>query len=225
MRFWQRKNRPSMSTLKSCPPCLHRQRHRTSESCNGMIFIIGILYHHPQDNQKWRPRSFSLPRTSISANMRNKRDIWFERLPKYTKNSLSRIYRAWREVEFNGCCRSGLELMAGFTTYWNIKRRWRELYMRILTQYPDSCCFLTCTSPKSRDWCRKWDGVTISALYLTAILHRKDLGSIRDLNASHIPLLTNTRQAIINATISKWPQVSADQLRLYFHCICPSVWS
>lgn len=66
---------------------------------------------------------------------------------------------------------------------------------------------------------RKWDGTTMSALYLTAILHRKDLGSIRDLNASHIPLITNIRDSITKATTSRWPEVSADQLRLYFHCI------
>src|SRR5438105_547842 len=68
---------------------------------------------------------------------------------------------------------------------------------------------------------RKWDGTTMSALYLTAILHRKDLSSIRDLNSSHIPLLTNIREAIVNATTTKWPEVSRDQLRLYFHCTTP----
>src|SRR5438045_8725356 len=61
----------------------------------------------------------------------------------------------------------------------------------------------------------------MSALYLTAILHRKDLSSIRDLNSSHIPLLTNIREAIVNATTTKWPEVSRDQLRLYVHSTTP----
>ena len=37
----------------------------------------------------------------------------------------------------------------------------------------------------------KWDGTTISSLYLCAIFRRYDLSSIRDLNESHIPLLQN----------------------------------
>jgi m7GpppX diphosphatase len=65
---------------------------------------------------------------------------------------------------------------------------------------------------------RKWDGKTISSLYLCAILHRHDLSSIRDLNEFHIPLLEKIQHKVIDATTAKWPKVRADQLRMYFHC-------
>jgi len=68
------------------------------------------------------------------------------------------------------------------------------------------------------NWNRKWDGTTISSLYLLAILHRRDLSSIRDLNESHIHLLRTIQTRIIEATVAKWPEVAPDQLRLYFHC-------
>lgn len=68
---------------------------------------------------------------------------------------------------------------------------------------------------------RKWDGSTISSLYLCAIFRRYDLSSIRDLNESHIPLLRTIQNSVIHATTSKWPEVSADQLRMYIHCITP----
>ena len=55
-------------------------------------------------------------------------------------------------------------------------------------------------------------------MYLCAILHRRDLGSIRDLNASHIPLLKGIRSKIIESIISKWPEVKPGQLRFFFHC-------
>ena len=58
----------------------------------------------------------------------------------------------------------------------------------------------------------------MSSLYLCAILHRHDLSSIRDLNESHIPLLQNIERKVIGATTAKWPEVRADQLRMYFHC-------
>jgi m7GpppX diphosphatase len=72
---------------------------------------------------------------------------------------------------------------------------------------------------------RKWDGKTISSLYLCAILHRHDLSSIRDLTESHIPLLQNIQSKVIDATTAKWPEVRADQLRMYFHCTPPSLHS
>jgi m7GpppX diphosphatase len=58
----------------------------------------------------------------------------------------------------------------------------------------------------------------MSAFYLSVILRRRDISSIRDLNVSHIPLLNKVRTATIEAITSKWPEVAADQLRLYFHC-------
>ena len=64
----------------------------------------------------------------------------------------------------------------------------------------------------------KWDRINLSSLYLSAILRRRDLSSIRDLNESHIPFLKKLRTAVVDATVRKWPEISPDQLRLYFHC-------
>lgn len=65
---------------------------------------------------------------------------------------------------------------------------------------------------------RKWDGTTLSSLYLCAILRRRDLSSIRDLNKSHIPLLESIQRTSIHAITAKWPEVSPDQLRIFLHC-------
>jgi len=59
----------------------------------------------------------------------------------------------------------------------------------------------------------------MSALYLCAILRRRDFSSIRDLNIHHVLLLIKIRDSIIRATTAKWPEIGADQLRLYFHCM------
>ena len=40
----------------------------------------------------------------------------------------------------------------------------------------------------------KWSGKQVEDLYLIAIVHRKDLKSIRDLNSTHLPLLKNIMQ-------------------------------
>ena len=37
----------------------------------------------------------------------------------------------------------------------------------------------------------KWDGKQVEDLYVTAIIHNRDIKSIRNLNESHLPLLKN----------------------------------
>jgi m7GpppX diphosphatase len=41
----------------------------------------------------------------------------------------------------------------------------------------------------------KWDGKTVSNLYLVAIVHEKGIQSLRDLTPEHIPLLQNVLNA------------------------------
>lgn len=62
----------------------------------------------------------------------------------------------------------------------------------------------------------KWDGKTIEALYLQAIVQRRDLKSIRDLTAAELPLLYNVRNKC-NEAIAKKYNISVNQLRVYFH--------
>lgn len=50
------------------------------------------------------------------------------------------------------------------------------------------------------------------------IFNRRDLSSIRDLNETHIPFLQKIRRSAIQATTATWPEVRADQLRIFFHC-------
>ncbi|XP_067647807.1 m7GpppX diphosphatase [Eurosta solidaginis] len=62
----------------------------------------------------------------------------------------------------------------------------------------------------------KWDGKTLETLYLLAIVHKRDIKSLRDLNANHLPLLRKLRDSIITA-IEKRYGLCGSQLRMYFH--------
>jgi m7GpppX diphosphatase len=62
----------------------------------------------------------------------------------------------------------------------------------------------------------KWDGQTRANLYLQAVIHRRDIKSIRDLTDEHLPLLRNIRHAGLNAIASRY-DVRRDQIKAYFH--------
>ncbi|XP_037077427.1 m7GpppX diphosphatase-like [Pollicipes pollicipes] len=62
----------------------------------------------------------------------------------------------------------------------------------------------------------KWDGRTLETLYLVAIVRRRDLRSLRDLRAEHLPLLRNIWTKGTEAIKEKYG-VPAWQLRVYFH--------
>lgn len=62
----------------------------------------------------------------------------------------------------------------------------------------------------------KWDGKTSETLYLLALIHKRDIKSLRDLTANHLPLLKNIRDKSINAIEQKYG-VKRSQLRIYFH--------
>lgn len=62
----------------------------------------------------------------------------------------------------------------------------------------------------------KWDGRTLETLYCLAIVHRRDLKSLRDLNEKHLTLLKNIRDAGC-AAIEKKFNLKKSQLRIYFH--------
>ncbi|KAK9368370.1 HIT-like domain-containing protein [Lipomyces kononenkoae] len=63
----------------------------------------------------------------------------------------------------------------------------------------------------------KWDRTTMDSIYLVAIVHRRDIASIRDLNKSHIPWLKSVYSEIILAVTQAYPAISATQLRIYVH--------
>jgi m7GpppX diphosphatase len=61
----------------------------------------------------------------------------------------------------------------------------------------------------------KWDG-KVESMYLLAIMHQKDIKSIRDLNGSHIELLENVVEKGLAAIKQKY-NVSRNKIRVYFH--------
>ncbi|XP_037970462.2 m7GpppX diphosphatase [Plutella xylostella] len=62
----------------------------------------------------------------------------------------------------------------------------------------------------------KWDGLTKETLYLLAIVRQRGIKSLRDLNASHLPLLKNIRDKGKKAILDKY-KVPGSQLRIYLH--------
>ncbi|KAJ2887050.1 hypothetical protein H4R27_000242 [Coemansia aciculifera] len=61
----------------------------------------------------------------------------------------------------------------------------------------------------------KWDATNTDNMYLVAIVHRRDLRSLRDLTRNHLSLLNNIRSKA--AVAAQKYGVSSDQLRLYIH--------
>ncbi|TXT08842.1 hypothetical protein VHUM_02970 [Vanrija humicola] len=62
----------------------------------------------------------------------------------------------------------------------------------------------------------KWDGETLSALYLTALVQTREIRSIRDLTREHIPLLCRIEEQAY-ATAAERYGVEKGQLRLFVH--------
>ncbi|KAF3935563.1 hypothetical protein ABW19_dt0203014 [Dactylella cylindrospora] len=62
----------------------------------------------------------------------------------------------------------------------------------------------------------KWDLKTMDSLYLSVIVHRSDIRSIRDFDPTHIPFLTNLRSQVFTAVSTKY-SLPPDQLRIYVH--------
>ncbi|XP_043085186.1 m7GpppX diphosphatase [Puntigrus tetrazona] len=62
----------------------------------------------------------------------------------------------------------------------------------------------------------KWDQKQLQDLYLIAIVHRRDVKSLRDLTSEHLPLLKNIRSKGQDA-IQRQYSVSPSKLRVYLH--------
>ncbi|EDV93664.1 m7GpppX diphosphatase [Drosophila grimshawi] len=62
----------------------------------------------------------------------------------------------------------------------------------------------------------KWDGRNVENLYLLGIVQKRDIKSLRDLNASHLPLLRNFQQSAKQAILKRYG-LNPNQLRMYFH--------
>lgn len=62
-----------------------------------------------------------------------------------------------------------------------------------------------------------WDRSTLDALHLLGIVERRDIWSLRDLRKKHIPWLEHMKNKFISATVSTYPSIDPDQLKLYVH--------
>ncbi|KAJ5101550.1 hypothetical protein NUU61_003772 [Penicillium alfredii] len=62
-----------------------------------------------------------------------------------------------------------------------------------------------------------WDRKTLNSLHLLALVHRRDIWSLRDLQKRHVPWLCYLRQRVLDATVSMYPDLEQDQLKLYVH--------
>jgi m7GpppX diphosphatase len=63
-----------------------------------------------------------------------------------------------------------------------------------------------------------WDRKTMGSLHLLALVHRRDIWSLRDLKKSHVPWLKYLRKRVLEATVSMYSGLEEDQLKLYVHC-------
>ncbi|KAJ5256636.1 hypothetical protein N7478_012740 [Penicillium angulare] len=62
-----------------------------------------------------------------------------------------------------------------------------------------------------------WDRKTMSSLHLLVLVCRRDIWSLRDLHKGHLPWLKYLRQRVLEATVSMYPDLDQDQLKLYVH--------
>ncbi|KAJ5674250.1 hypothetical protein N7462_009689 [Penicillium macrosclerotiorum] len=62
-----------------------------------------------------------------------------------------------------------------------------------------------------------WDRKTMSSLHLLALVHRRDIWSLRDLRKKHLPWLKYLRQRVLEATVKMYPDLEEDQIKLYVH--------
>ncbi len=62
----------------------------------------------------------------------------------------------------------------------------------------------------------KWDCKTVTTLSLLAIVHNKDLNSLRDLTGEHVQLLENIRSKSLKAIEEKFG-VKKDKIRMFLH--------
>ncbi|KAJ4352450.1 uncharacterized protein N0V89_007798 [Didymosphaeria variabile] len=62
-----------------------------------------------------------------------------------------------------------------------------------------------------------WDRKTLTSLHLLGLVERRDIWSVRDLKKVDVEWLKHVREKLIGATTKLYPDVEADQLKLYVH--------
>ena len=64
----------------------------------------------------------------------------------------------------------------------------------------------------------KWDRKTMSSLYAMAVVHRKDITSLRDLKKKHVPWLKDMHKKLLKGICDRYEDIESDQLKVYVHC-------
>ncbi|KAF2645378.1 scavenger mRNA decapping enzyme [Massarina eburnea CBS 473.64] len=62
-----------------------------------------------------------------------------------------------------------------------------------------------------------WDRKTLSSLHLLALVERRDIWSVRDLNKGKTEWVKHMREQLLAATVKLYPEIERDQLKLYVH--------
>jgi len=62
----------------------------------------------------------------------------------------------------------------------------------------------------------------MASLYISAIVRRRDITSIRDLKKKHVSWLKNLRRIIPEAICEKYSDIEPDQIKIYAHCVSPN---
>ncbi|KAL2866420.1 putative mRNA decapping hydrolase [Aspergillus lucknowensis] len=62
-----------------------------------------------------------------------------------------------------------------------------------------------------------WDRKTMGSLHLLALVHRRDIWSLRDLMKRHVPWLKYLRKRVLEGVVKVYPGLEEDQLKLYVH--------
>ncbi|KAJ5521699.1 hypothetical protein N7527_005814 [Penicillium freii] len=62
-----------------------------------------------------------------------------------------------------------------------------------------------------------WDRKSMGSLHLLALVQRRDIWSLRDLKRSFVPWLKYLRERVLEATVSMYPGLEEDQIKLYVH--------
>ncbi|RPA82600.1 scavenger mRNA decapping enzyme [Ascobolus immersus RN42] len=63
----------------------------------------------------------------------------------------------------------------------------------------------------------KWDRVTMGSLYCLAVVHRRDIASIRDLRKKDVGWLKEMKKKMLAGTCAAYPGMEEDKLRIYIH--------
>lgn len=58
----------------------------------------------------------------------------------------------------------------------------------------------------------------MASMYTMALVRRRDITSLRDLKKKDVPWLKTMQKRIVEGICNTYPEIEADQIKLYIHC-------